>query len=290
MKNRLTLSVGILFVIIGMTAGTAVVAGDDSKDPSGKEYRLISDRFNITAGTLLADLDTTAAVGVEGLLGSYIRLEDNLAIEQYQTTFRLGGFWRFGSTGRQAITFGYVGIDRSGVRTLEEEITFQGVTYRADGTLETDFTVGTLSAGYRYSFVNTGRTEAGFTAGLSVYDFSLGLTGEIEVTQPGRQIYETAAAKEDILAPLPTVGMFLNYGITPKLILRLHAAFLTLNVGDYSGRVTDSGFALEYYFIKNLGAGLGATNTSIEVTNSGENPWSVGYRQGGITFYLTGVF
>ena len=290
MKKRTMLPAVALLLIAGMAASSAAVAGDDSKDASGKEYRLVSDRFNVTAGTYLADLNTEAAVGIAGLAGSFIRLEDDLAIEQYQTTFRLSGFWRLGSTGRNAITFGYVGIDRQGSRVLEEEIEFQGITYRADGTLASDFNVKTFSLGYRYSFVNTGRTEAGFTAGISAYDFSLALAGEIEVTQPGRQIYESAAASEDILAPLPTVGMFVNYGITERLILRLHAAFLSLNVDDYSGRVTDSGFSLEYYFLRNFGVGFGAATTDIQVDKTGEDPWSVGYRQGGFTFYLTGVF
>jgi hypothetical protein len=279
-------------LIIVLLAGTApAVAGDDAKDSSGKDYRVMNDRFNVTAGTFMADLNTSASVGIGSSLGTTINFEDLLNLEQYQTTFRLGGFWRFSQSGKHALSLGYVGINREGTNQLQEEIEFGGVTYRADGILESKYKTSTFSLGYRYSFVNTGRTEAGFTAGLSTYAFDITLDGEIEVTQPGaRQASETGSAAEDILAPLPTIGMFINYGVTKKFIVRLHAAFLNLDIGDYSGRVIDSGFKLEYYFIRNFGIGFGAARTDISASNKGEDPWKVNYDQGGLTFYITGVF
>jgi len=289
MKRDSYLMAAALLVLLLTSAGPAV-AGDDAKDDSGKEYRLLSDRFNIRAGTYLADLNTSAAVGVGGVIGTAINFEDLLNIEQYQTTFRVGGFWRIGESRRHAIGLNYFAINREGTNLLEEEIEFQGITYRADGTLESSFKTQTLSLAYRYSFVNTGRTEAGFAAGLSTYKFDIALAGEIEVTQPGRQVYESASAGEDILAPLPTIGMFINYGITKRFIVRLHAGFLNLDVADYTGRVVDSGFALEYYFIHNLGIGLGASRTDIDVSYDGDSPWKVGYAQSGIDIYFTAVF
>jgi hypothetical protein len=284
----------LLIVALALTAVLSVaptVAGDDAKDSSGKEYRLLGDRFNINAGSYLADLDTQAGVGVGNSLGTVINFEDLLNIEQYQTTFRLGGFWRFSKSGKHAISLGYVGISREGTNVLEEEIEFDGKTYRVGGVLDSEFKTQTLGLGYRYSFVNTGRTEAGFTAGLSTYAFEIALDGELAVEQPGfAKQTERAAAAEEILAPLPTVGMFINYGVTPRFIVKLHAAFLNIDIADYKGQVVDSGFALEYYFIRNLGVGLGAARTDIEASYTGDSPWKVGYRQGGVTIYLSGVF
>ena len=36
----------------------------------------------------------------------------------------------------------------------------------------------------------------------------------------------------DLVAPIPTIRFFTDYAITPRVILRLHAGFLDLEVGD----------------------------------------------------------
>jgi hypothetical protein len=273
---------GLILLLAGLSLAPAVAGEMD-----WEKTRLVNDRFNVTLGTYLADLKTDAGVGTSAGLGTTIRLEDDLGIDDGKTTFRLGGFWRFKP--KHSLNFGYFALNRKGVTVLDQEIEFQGVTYVAQGAVASNFDARLLALTYQYSFVNSKRTEAGFTAGLSVYDFDVGLAGEIEINDGTRQpITEEGSAEEGIIAPIPTVGLFIRHGFRPNLVLSLRASFLNLDVGDFLGRVVDTGATLDWFFSKHVGIGVGTNTSDIQFESTGgDTPFRVAYRQSGFTGYLS---
>ncbi|NIV29006.1 MAG: hypothetical protein GWN58_05690, partial [Anaerolineae bacterium] len=72
-----------------------------------------------------------------------------------------------------------------------------------------------------------GRTEAGIAAGISTYEFDLSLAGDSIINedvggQPGNgppddPIVEHVRSETEILAPIPTLGIFLRHALTPAL-------------------------------------------------------------------------
>jgi len=272
---------GLILLLVGLSLSPAV-AGEKNWD----ETRIVSDKFNVTLGGALTDFRTDVGVGTGTLIGTTIRLENDLNIDDNQSSFRLGGFWRFKP--KHQLAFGFVSFKRSGLTEIDEEIEFEDVIF-INGELASEFDVQLLALTYRYSFVNNGRTEAGFTAGVSFYDFFIALDGEIEVSNGNKQLVsEDARADEGFIAPIPTVGLYLHHGFTPNLIFGMHASFLNLDISDYLIRVVDSGLNLDWFFSKHVGIGVGVSTSDIQFESSGgETNFRVAYRQSAFSGYLT---
>ncbi|MCZ6777338.1 MAG: hypothetical protein O7F16_00095 [Acidobacteria bacterium] len=96
---------------------------------SPDDYRVISDKFIITLGSYITDFETDAAVGSDGLLGTFIRMEDELGITDDDSLFRVDGLYRFNR--RHAIGFGFWTVNRDGAAVLGEDIDFDGNIFKA---------------------------------------------------------------------------------------------------------------------------------------------------------------
>lgn len=63
--------------------------------------------------------------------------------------------------------------------------------------------------------------------------------------------------EEDITAPLPVVGMQLDFAITPKLFIKQSLEVFYMEIGDFKGSINSFTIACEYNFWKNVGFGIG---------------------------------
>lgn len=265
-------------ILIGLA-----VAFVSSPALAAEESRLLASRGGFTVGGFLVDFDTEIQAGRE-LLGTNIDLENDLALESDQTTFRIDGFYRFAPV--HALDVGYFSIGRNGSAVLDKEIEFDDVVY-GPGRVDTTFDVKLFRVAYRHSFVNNGKTEAGFTAGLSAYDFNAGIEGVVFVNG----VENSASTDAGVLAPVPTVGMFVHYAILPNLVLQLDANFFRLNsISDYSGRLVDTRATLDWFFVRNVGIGGGINNTDLNFKKNSGDTFAVNYRQSGFLGYVTFAF
>ena len=251
------------------------------------ESRILSDKFQIGMGAFFADFTTEAAVGLGGVLGTTIRLEDSLNVEDNTDSFLLEGQWRFKR--RHALAWATYRFSRSGVTVLDEEFEFEGITYGIDADLAMTFDSDTYALTYRYSFINNGKTEAGISAGLATFKYGIDVEGEASIGDPNNPAVVTAAS-ESLLAPVPNFGMYINHAFNPNWILRLSASFLNLNVSDYEGKLTQTRATVDGYFVRHVGIGAGLASSNLKFTKSGDDPWSVDYRYSGFLLYFSGVF
>ena len=89
-------------------------------------------------------------------------------------------------------------------------------------------------------------------------------------------------------APLPLFGISLMYQITPDWNLNLAARYLSVEVGDYDGRITSFDLGTDYFFTDHFGAGLSIGTFDIEIKadrSSFAGEFSLSYR--GVQIYLT---
>ena len=289
MRTALTL----LFLAALLTLVPSSVRADWNDDQE-HESRILSDRWNVWIGGYLPNFKTTAAYGSRGLLGTVFRLEDNLGLEEDLSTGRLGAFYRFSN--KRAILFDYASFKRDATRALGREITIgegeDQVTYAVGAIIDTKFNNDIFTVTYRHSFINNGKTEAGFTAGLSAFLFDLALQG-IGSVDDGVNLPEVreVEAGDSILIPVPAFGMYVNHAFSKKWILRMNAGFLDLNIGDIEGRYLNTSVTVDYIITRHFGLGGGFTRQDVDVSNTGgDNPYTVEYRVGGPTLYFSLVF
>lgn len=255
-----------------------------------RESRILSDRWSIALGGFAADFKTDVQIGSPTILGTLIRFEDTLNLEPDITTFRLDGFYRVAQ--KHAIGFNFMLLNREGGGVLDEEIEFNGETYVAQAAMRTQFDNQMFRVDYKYSFINDGKVDAGVLAGLATFKFDLALEGEGRIGDPNNPSIGFVKEDTKVLAPVPVVGLFINYAVTKKVIFRADAAFINLDIGDIEGKVNDAKATIEYYFIKNFGIGGGFSNTDIRYEQVKDNGSSISveYRYSGLLGYVNIVF
>ena len=94
-------------------------------------------------------------------------------------------------------------------------------------------------------------------------------------------------AQDDLVAPAPTVGMFITYSIKPRLRLLARADFLDVKVGDLEADLLDTRILIEWFFSRHVGFGVGMNTMEIQVRDTGSDPFAVDYRQKGLLGYFT---
>jgi hypothetical protein len=257
-------------------------------DPRFTDTPIITDPFDFNIGGFLVDLNTSAAIGGSGGLGSVIRLEEILGLDESQQILRLGFRWDFAR--KHSIGLTWFSISRGSTGLFNEEVDF--VDLRFVGYYESKFDVDYYGLDYRYSLINNNRVAAGFSFGISTFDFSVGIDGDAYVIGdvPSNPIVEFRAASADIIAPVPAIGMFIEYAITKKLIVSSKVQYVDLTVSGYDGRFMDIEMTVDWFFTRHFGIGGGIASTDISVAYTGDDPYRVDYRYSGILFHLRGSF
>jgi len=254
-----------------------------------EETPRFSDRWQVTIGGVLADMKTSTQVGFGSTVGSFIRLEEDLELDDGNSEFILDGFYRFRP--RHALAVRFVEIDRSAKSIIDDRFEIGELVFDVNAHLTTDFKSTQVNLIYKYSFINNGVVEAGVAAGLSMFDYDIFVEGEATVDDGmGGVTTQILSTEQDILAPVPTIGIFLAYAIRPNLVFHAGGSVFDLEVSDYDGRLLEINWALEWYFSRHAGLGIGFTDTEMDVEKTAGDPFRVDYRYGGFTYYLSLVF
>ncbi len=288
-KSRRFSSLGFIAAALVLVGLTGPVVAQEQFDA-----RLVTDKWYISLGTSLTKFNTQAQIGLGSVLGSFIRLEDDLDLDDDQSVVRVNGFYAFNP--KHAIDFTFGSASRKSTHTIEEEFTIADpddgelVTFMIGADVQTEFDADSTKIFYKYAFQNTGRLRAGIGAGLSVFDYRMDFSGDGEVDDGSGSIsFKSTTVSETILAPIPSLMLFIDFALTKRMILRTHAGFFRVDVGDIEGRLIETRFTLDYFFTQHIGIGLGFEGSDIDFKDQEEKLF-VNVSQSNIVFYLGAVF
>ena len=288
----------VLFVSI-VLIGLSVPVEAKPFEGQEVERRFLSDKFYYSVGWFGADISTDIAFGFGSNVGTTIRLEDDFDLEDSKDATLFEATWRFSR--KHALMFSTTQLNRKGVTNIDKSIEIElpggdpddGLRFSALADISTDFDNNIFGFIYRYSFYNNGRIDAGISAGLSFYDFELGLAGQAAIIdEDGMEIRseEFDSVSTDFIAPIPTIGIHLAYSLSPRFLFRFHTNLLDMDFGDYEGRINLSKTTIEWFFVKHVSFGIGVTTNNIEVVRRGDDPFRVDYRYGGLTVFFAAGF
>ncbi len=205
---------GILYVETALAQPSATSTAAESRNAaepvtetkkSNRDYRGGVLRLG---GFFITNISTKLGVSARGKpIGGIIDLNDDLGAEDSVVSPRIAGSYRFNK--RHGITFGYYKLDLDGTQTLSKTIDLGPIQIPINTTVRTEFEQDIFKLTYNYIFHDEGKVTLGFTPGLYVSQFRIGLdsTGLTTPTQ----------ASEKATAPLPVLGGRLIYRISPKL-------------------------------------------------------------------------
>jgi len=244
------LAVGLLLGVPSVTRG---------EDAQAKEE--FPDRFMIRGGwAYVFNADTTFNINGAGGIGSSVDFARTLGGQRTDNLWRIDSLYRFNP--RHSVGFSYYDVTRKGDRTLDLDITIDGITYAAGGTVNSEIDIGLYRFFYNYSFHRDEKVELALSLGLYFADISASFSSNVTCTAttgscPG--VTSPGGSASTLLAPLPSIGVFANYWITPRLMSTARFDWFYVETAQFKGDMSEVFLGLEYRLFKNFAVG-GAFN------------------------------
>lgn len=187
----------------------------------------------------------------DGEIGTVVDLEGDLGFSKHSRLPAFLGEWRPGDD--WVLTAEYYALNRDSSRSIARELDIGDTTFPVNASVASGFdsdvfrfTVGNrLFQGENY--------EIGAAIGLHGTDFTLFVEGEGTVNGvPGQFRSESRS----VFAPVPTIGAFVNAEPWARVYASARFDWLSLSIGDYSGRVLNSQATVAYRVHRNFDVGL----------------------------------
>jgi hypothetical protein len=291
-KCRCIRGFAVWCVVAFLCGGAARAQTIDRPEPQRTDFAVatMTSDWRITVGGNLTVFDTSAAWAPRGLAGAAILLEDTLGLDEQTGTFFVAAEYRFNR--RHSLALSVTELGRSATRVIDDEFEYGDYVFRAEGEVATDLDTTSVRLIWRYDFSDTDRLNAGFLAGLSTFDLGLTLSGEARLeSDDGDEWVEGIVEGASVLAPIPVVGFFLDYGLSPRWALRFDVDLVDLSIGSHDGRVLEAGLNLEYVATPWLGLGVGLGASDLEYrSDQDDEKWAIRYQFNQLSVYACFVF
>jgi hypothetical protein len=242
-------------------------------------------RAAISVGGFLANNDTQVELTEDSTgSGLIIDLEDALNLEGSSSAFRVGGYYRLGESMRHRLALEYYGFRSSASKVLENDVEINDTTYPAGTELSIDTSFDLFKLSYAYSFVFDERVDIAATFGIYTMPFSLEFSGL------------TTSESQDVVAPLPVIGIQADIALEPNLFLRQRLDLFYLEVSGFKGAMLDAYLGLEWLPWEHVGLGLGYNSFNLSLEVESDPSIDVGltgsarYTRSGLLLYLTYAF
>ena len=259
-SSRCTSMFGIaaLVVFVGAVSITSVRADDFAGDVPTLVW--------IDAAWTANEVATDVALQGKNGIGATIDFEQVFDMNSNRSTARMFGTARI-SPNRRYIDFGYVAIDRSGTRIIDQDLQWGDNTIQAGADLTAKFNTGFMYAAFRYDFLHLEQVRISGSAGLTWLQLSTGLSGTGTYTPVGGVETTGSFNKEGSAgAPVPMVGLNLDWALARRLVVRGYSRFFRINITEFNGGLYEAGIRLNWYFAKHFGLGLGYDRTDLRIT------------------------
>ena len=238
----------------------------------------LQDGFTLEVGAYAPTVKTTARFDSTLGPGTSVSFEDDLGLDDRKVQASVLGKLRLGQ--RWRIEGEYFALNRSGSRAINKTINWGGNTYPIGIVVDSEFDSDIYRLSVGYSFIKDTQAELGIALGLHVTDFTMSIAGANVGRRTG-----------DALAPLPTIGLYGSYALTPRWLLSGRVDFFSFSYNDYDGSLVNAVAAVDYRFTRNFGLGLGYryVDYDLDVTRSSFSG-GVKYEFSGPVLYLVGSF
>ena len=240
----------------------------------------------------MVNSDIRLDADIFGGIGDTISLEDTLGLEEGQAVMWGGLVWQISR--RNLLELEYFQLNRSGsIGALSEAFQIGNSVAQVGARVDTimDVDIGRIT--YGFYFVDKKKLDVAVKGGIHWLELDAGITlsGAVANVETGKQKQGSVTEGGSIGAPLPHVGLALNYAITPKLVSRAQALVFGAGIEQYSGVLLDLGFDFVYSPIKHFGFGGGLRYFDLRLkADDGEFSGEFDYGYWGPTLFLVGMF
>lgn len=222
----------------------------------------LSDRFALQVGAFFPKVDSKVRIdGTGGNIGSEIDFERDLGFDRNRTLPAFMAEWR--PNDDWVLNAEYYALGRRNETTIDRDLTVGDTIFPVNANLRSGFDSDVIRFTVGNRFYQTKNFEIGAAVGLHGTDFSVFIEGEGNFNGQAGQFRSEGRS---VFAPLPTVGLFLAWEPVPKVSIAGRFDWLSLSIGDYSGRLLNSEVSAAFSVHRNIDMGVMYRRVDYRVT------------------------
>lgn len=204
----------------------------------------LTDTFYFAVGAFVPKTSTSASLESSNLgAGAFIDFERALGMATQKVVPDAAFRWRFSD--RWRLEAEYFELNRSGDKTISQDITWNGQTFTAGTEVLSRFNFSDVRTSVGYSFFKRKDKELGVSFGFHVASYDVGLQAANSGDQAKR-----------VLAPLPVLSAYGQFALTDEWAVGGRLDRFTMTYDKYNGNITSIGVDLNYQPFRHVGFGL----------------------------------
>ena len=213
-------------------------------DDAIPSHPALTDKFYFELGAFVPKTSTSAQLDSTNLgAGANVDFERALGMTTQKVVPDAGFRWRFAEHWRFEAE--YFQLNRSGDKTISQDITWNGVTFTAGTQVQSKFNFSDLRTSVGYSFFKRKDKDLGVSFGFHVASYDVAL-----------QAAGTGNEQKKITAPLPVLSAYGQVALTDEWAVGGRIDRFTMSYDHYDGNITSIGLDLNYRPFRYVGFGL----------------------------------
>ena len=242
--------------------------------------------FKISIGGYFVSHDESVSLTLSDILGTNIDFQKDLGFDKDSNAVRVVAEYRFNDLHK--IKFSYYHINSDASALLTKDIVFDGDTYQAGASVSSHLNLDIYKINYGYTFYKTEALEIDLGLGIHAMDINTGISGKVSINGESKS---DEVNRYTVLAPLPVVGLHMNYALTPKLDLYGSIDYFGMTIDKYSGSFSDFIIGGEYQVSDSFGLGLGFNMTDLDIEiDEDDEEYALDQKINGVFVYLSYSF
>jgi len=247
----------ILIVCILCIVGPQFAAAAESEDL----HPFLERGFSLDVGVFFPDrhLDLSVNGSVAGE-NDEIDFDQDFQLGSADETFAAEISWRF--RGKWSVVGQFFKTSDSASVVLDEDIEWGNVVFGAGSfaTAGSDFTLTRIFFGRSF---NTSKShDIGIGGGLHWLHIGSFIEGEILINGVPSAARRSVSAE----APLPNIGAWYKYSISPRWALRARLDLFGADIGDYDGLLVNASLGLNFQAFEHVGLGLSYNYFELDIS------------------------
>jgi hypothetical protein len=266
----------MLAVLLGMLAAPAQAQESSNLHP------YFTNKYFVDLGVFFPD--RTLKIHVNGTVldaDRIIDFENSLRLKRNDETFALNLGWRFGK--KWSLFTQYFESSLSSGTVLAEDIEWKDSVFAAGSSVVVgqDFTV--LRVFFGRAFDTSDRHDFGVGVGFHWLEIGAFIEGNV-ILGDGASSFRRESVR--VSGPLPNIGVWYQYSLSPRWALTSRLDWLEASVSDYDGKIINASFGLNYHLFDHFGIGLDYSLVELDVDVS-KSDWEGGAKIAYDGFYAS---
>ena len=236
------------FLFSILLAGAPLLHAEEQADV----HPYLTQKYFLDTGVYFPD--RTMRITVDGPAAGpsdIIDVHSEFGLDRSDETFSLNFGWRFGEKWQLGAQY----FESSGAKqaVLDEDIDWGDFTFGQGSSVVVGTEFRLIRLFFARRFESREHHEFGLGVGIHWLELGAFIEGDVILSGGGNAFRRESAS---VSAPLPNIGAWYTYSISPKWALKARVDWLNADVGDYDGSLINSALGINYQMFDHAGVGL----------------------------------